>query len=214
MGAPKASGAKAAAAPKKVSPLPSPTPASPLVETPATEQAPVVAPVVEQVAVQAASAETSAPVAAQPVTIEEAAAAIDAELSAPAQRAALEAFRLAQMALRDALDALDDLALQTVHVGGREQALVDVGLEGAEAVRAVLRVVDERMSEVGAAFQYGGEPRRLFAPLKDVLHDGESYSPDGDRLLPLTEGQFAELKAASAVEGEWDDGKLTEDDDA
>lgn len=51
-----------------------------------------------------------------------------------------------------------------------------------------------------------GEPRRAFPVLHDVWLDGVLLSPTVKAVARVTRTQFDQLKAGSAVAGQWDDG--------
>lgn len=173
------------------------------VETPAPEPnaEPVAQPAVEPEGASEAASRASAAPAETPAPVAPSAGDAKAEILGRAHRA-----------LSEGIDALDEVARSGAFLAASpaEQAIVAAAEQGFRAIRAAFEGAQTALAEATSFLRYEGLERRSFTLVKDVLLDGTNYGPLGENPAPLTQGQHAQLKAAQAVEGEWDDGEAAD----
>jgi len=210
-------------------------PASPETETPVAVLAPAVqadqvaaalaappaepANPAEQPIEQAAPAESPAPVEPEPTMAapqqdEDSVAAEQPDAPELAETTGAVAVSSLQAdvheAVTTAINKLQTLATfyQLSAITPAERALASIATAGVVAIQDAFRNTDAQLRTAIGLQEYEGQPRRTFPLLKDVLLDNEPYGPGAERKsAPLTEAQHAELKAAGAVTGAWEDGE-------
>lgn len=128
-----------------------------------------------------------------------------------------ELLRNAELAVRAAIDALDEVARSGVFFAETpaDKLIIATAQQGFDAMRKVMADTEAAVGAAMATLRYEGLERRAFVVVDDVELDGTRYGPSAaepEKPAPLTAQQHAELVAVGMIDAAWDDGEPVETD--
>lgn len=91
-------------------------------------------------------------------------------------------------------------------VEDRRETLREMLLRGSPEDLAALKEVVTSLPADAFVAPAERQERRPFRVIRELLHDGATFEPEGEEKPQLTRAQFVHLKASGTVEGEWEDG--------